>query len=526
MKTITKIVGCIGVSVALCYTPYGQAITLEELNKTLTQWHEKSVSNLREFLRNTENIPYRQEEAQTLLEKYQQNQDVRTEENPKMMHIETFGFPLPPLPETPFSIYQNKKWDEWRSKGKGNPLDIFSTKELSEDELRERNVDIKKIQKLEITSVREITFNSILDSGFFSEEQKMQANTWLNNKQALQQAIETYVTRCTFWDKDFFEELTITNISFDKTTFGKNTCTVKNPSLRFLKPANEGAVAGLRQKTELGLKNMLSRKNGKEKVILFLLLENNTPENARAKWRYHSDKNKRLGRYNSKDNLFSFIGDVDGIKALSHEIGHFLQEHLGFRQAFEDYRTSFAKKLLLLENDYTENDIFNMPQYIQDVLDRFYDHKNIETGKEYTPNLEQLSKKTCFEYFQLTARWRKSCEISNMLGVYFKGDTLYVNTLSDFHEYNVIFYGHEYRINDESVKKIRSKLGDEKTKKAFSDILETTYEKSVPKDMLNLLGHLYKREKYEKIMCPFDYQNRDELRKALEDSYGNFLKKP
>jgi len=525
MKTITKIIGYIGLSVALWHVPHGQAITLEELHKTLTQWHEKSVSNLREFLKNTENIPYRQKEAQTLLEKYQQNLDVCTGEKPKTMHIETFGFPSASLPETPFSRYQKEKWETWRKNKKGNPLDIFSQK-LSEDELRKRYINIEEVKKLGILSVREITFDSILESDFFNDDQRKLANTWLNDKQTLQQAIETYVTRCTFWDKDFFEELTITNISFDKTTFGKNTCTVKNPSLRFLKPANEGAVAGLRQKTELGLKNMLSRKNGKEKVILFLLLENNTPENARAKWRYHSDKNKRLGRYNSKDNLFSFIGDVDGIKALSHEIGHFLQEHLGFRQAFEDYRTSFAKKLLLLENDYTENDIFNMPQYIQDVLDRFYDHKNIETGKEYTPNLEQLSKKTCFEYFQLTARWRKSCEISNMLGVYFKGDTLYVNTLSDFHEYNVIFYGHEYRINDESVKKIRSKLGDEKTKKAFSDILETTYEKSVPKDMLNLLGHLYKREKYEKIMCPFDYQNRDELRKALEDSYGNFLKKP
>ena len=522
MKTITKIIGYIGLSVALWHVPHGQAITLEELHKTLTQWHEKSVSNLREFLKDT---TCWQKEAQVLLEKYRQNLDVCTGEKPKTMHIETFGFPSASLPETPFSRYQKEKWETWRKNKKGNPLDIFSQK-LSEDELRKRYINIEEIKNLGITSVREITFDSIMESDFFNDDQRKLANTWLNDKQTLQQAIETYVTRCTFWDKDFFEELTITNISFDKTTFGKNTCTVKNPSLRFLKPANEGAVAGLRQKTELGLKNMLSRKNGKEKVILFLLLENNTPENARAKWRYHSDKNKRLGRYNSKDNLFSFIGDVDGIKALSHEIGHFLQEHLGFRQAFEDYRTSFAKKLLLLENDYTENDIFNMPQYIQDVLDRFYDHKNIETGKEYTPNLEQLSKKTCFEYFQLTARWRKSCEISNMLGVYFKGDTLYVNTLSDFHEYNVIFYGHEYRINDESVKKIRSKLGDEKTKKAFSDILQAGYKQSVPEDMLNLLGHLHKHEKYEKIMCPFDYQNRDELRKALEDSYGNFLKKP
>ena len=362
-----------------------------------------------------------------------------------------------------------------------------------------------------------MTFDSILKSDFFDDDQRKLANTWLNDEQALQQAIETYVTQCTFWDKDFFEELTITNISFENTT----SRPVEYIPYPFLKPANEGEIAGLRQKTELGLKSMLSRKNGKEKVILFLLLENNTPENARAKWRYHSDKNKRLGRYNSKDNLFSFIDDVDGIKALSHEIGHFLQEHLGFRQAFEDYRTPFAKNLLLLENDYTENDIFNMPQCIQNVLNRFYDHKNIETETKYTPNLKQLSKKTCFEYFQLTARWRKSCEISNILGVYFKGNTLYINTLSDFPEYDVIFYGHEYKINDESVKKIRSKLEDERIGEAFSDILQAGYKQSVPEDMLNLLGHLHKHEKYKKIMCPFDYQNRDDLKEEL-DLYGDF----
>lgn len=513
MKTITKTIGYIGLSVALWHVPHGQAITLQELNKTLTQWHEKSVSNLREFLKDT---TCWQKEAQMLLEKYQQNLDVCTGEKPKTMHIETFGFPSASLPETPFSRYQKEKWETWRKNKKGNPLDIFSQK-LSEDELRKRYINIEEVKKLGILSVREITFDSILESDFFNDDQRKLANTWLNNKQALQQAIETYVTRCTFWDRDFFEELTITNISFENTI----SHPVEYIPYPFLKPANEGAVVGLRQKTERGLKNMLSRKNGKEKVILFLLLENNTPENARAKWRYHSDKNKRLGRYNSKDNLFSFIGDVDGIKALSHEIGHFLQEHLGFRQTFEDYGTQFAKNLLLLENDYTENDIFNMPECIQNVLGRFYDHKNIETETKYTPNLKQLSKKTCFEYFQLTARWRKSCEISNILGVYFKGNTLYINTLSDFPEYNVIFYGHEYKINEESVKKIRSELEDEKTKKAFSDILGTTYKKSVPKDMLNLLGHLHKHEKYEKIMCPFDYQNRDGLKEEL-DLYGDF----
>ena len=518
MKTITKTIGYIGLSVALWHVPHGQAITLQELNKTLTQWHEKSVSNLREFLKDT---TCWQKEAQMLLEKYQQNLDVCTGEKPKTMHIETFGFPSASLPETPFSRYQKEKWETWRKNKKGNPLDIFSQK-LSEDELRKRYINIEEVKKLGILSVREITFDSILESDFFNDDQRKLANTWLNDEQALQKEIETYVTRCTFWDRNFFDKLIITNTSFENTT----SQLVEYIPYPFLKPANEGEVAGLRQKTELGLKNMLSRKNGKEKVILFLLLDKNTPKNARAKWRYHSDKNKRLGRYTREDNLFSFIDDVDGMKALSHEIGHFLQEHLGFRQTFEDYRTPFAKKLLLLENDYTENDIFNMPQYIQNVLRKFCDHKSIETGEEYTPNLKQLSKKTCFEYFQLTARWRKSCEISNMLGVYFKGNTLYINTLSDFPEYNVIFYGHEYKINDESVKKIRSKLGDEKTEKAFSDICKTACEKSVPTKMLKLLCRLHNGNNskdivYPNIACPFDYQNRDGLKEEL-DSYGDF----
>lgn len=530
MKKITKTIGYIGLSAALLRMPHGQAVTLTELNEHLAQWREKSIANLKKFLEKIKDVPCSNKkigEAKTLLEKYEKSQITCANKEGKVMTIETFGF-IPSARETSFSAYQEEKWNEWRNKGKGNPLDVFSTKELSEDELRERNVDIKEIQKLGITSVREITFNSILGSDFFNNDQRKLANTWLNDEQALQKEIETYVTRCTFWDRNFFDTLIITNTSFENTT----SQLVEYIPYPFLTPTNEGAVPELRKKTELGLKNMLSRKNGKEKVILFLLLDKNTLENARAKWRYHSDKNKHLGRYNSKDNLFSFIDDVDGMRALSHEIGHFLQEHLGFRQTFEDYGTQFAKNLLLLENDYTENDIFNMPQCIQNVLNRFYDHKNIETETEYTPNLKQLSKKTCFEYFQLTARWRKSCEISNMLGVYFKGNTLYINALSDFHEYDVIFYGHEYKINNESVEKISSELEDEKTKKAFSDILGTGYQKSVPTKMLELLWHLHNRNHLKGngnhpkgIECPLNYQNRNALKEKL-DSYGDFLKKP
>lgn len=118
MKKIKKTIGCIGVSVALWHTPHGQAITLEELNKTLTQWHEKSVSNLREFLKCIEDTTCWQKEAQMLLEKYRQNLDVCTGEKPKTMHIETFGFPSASLPETPFSRYQKEKWETWRKNKK------------------------------------------------------------------------------------------------------------------------------------------------------------------------------------------------------------------------------------------------------------------------------------------------------------------------------------------------------------------------------------------------------------------------
>ena len=298
---------------------------------------------------------------------------------------------------------------------------------------------------------------------------------------------------------------------------------MKYPSLRFLKPANESMVPELRKNTESALAGMLSHKGKKEKLILLLLLDEKTPKNAKLKWRYHNEQREPLGTYWGEDNLFSFINDDYGIKTLSHEIGHFLQQHLGVRQSFEDYQTLFAKKLLLLENDYPEKDIFKMPPCIQYALNRFYDHENIETETKYTPNLEQLSKKTCFEYFQLTARWKRHCEISNMLGVYFKG----INTLSDFPEYDVIFYGHNCKINTKSIEKIYSELSDEKTKEAFENVRETAYKKPVPTDMLNLLCCLHKQHtKSKDIVCFSDYADRDALKKALEDLYGDFLKKP
>lgn len=291
MKKITKTIGYISIAFALWHTPQGKAITVTELQEDLVRWHEASVKNLKNLFANTNNV-LQQEQEQSLLEKIEGThagnlkvcQDIcqgSYENNENVMNIETIDF-TPTFPETSFSRYQKEKWETWRKNKKGYPLDAFS-KELSEDELRGRCIDIKKIKDLGITSVREITFDSVLKSDFFDASQRELAQTWLSDEQELKKAIKNYVDQCTFWDRDFFEELTVKSTSFNKKTFGKDTCIVKYPSLRFLKPANESMVPELRKNTESALAGMLSHKGKKEKLILLLLLDEKTPKNAKLK---------------------------------------------------------------------------------------------------------------------------------------------------------------------------------------------------------------------------------------------------
>ena len=50
MKIITKIIGYLGLSLALGHTPYGQAITLTQINEAFEAGRKESIQNLEKLL--------------------------------------------------------------------------------------------------------------------------------------------------------------------------------------------------------------------------------------------------------------------------------------------------------------------------------------------------------------------------------------------------------------------------------------------------------------------------------------------
>ena len=50
MKKIKKIIGYLGLSLALGHTPYGQAITLEQINEAFEAGRKESIQNLEKLL--------------------------------------------------------------------------------------------------------------------------------------------------------------------------------------------------------------------------------------------------------------------------------------------------------------------------------------------------------------------------------------------------------------------------------------------------------------------------------------------
>ena len=146
--------------------------------------------------------------------------------------------------------------------------------------------------------------------------------------------------------------------------------------------------------------------------------------------------------------------ETNGFKrCLSHEVGHYLQTHLGLHQdlktndeflsLFKGYQMKFAKELLLTgpTRPKTNTEIYIPGGLLSDIA-FFYGNPHFTSNIHF----DQLSEKDLFVHWQLVSRWHDNHEISNMLGVYFDAaaSKIYIHALSDFREYkSVIFYGHE-----------------------------------------------------------------------------------
>ena len=510
MKTITKIIGCIGLSVALWHTPHGQAFTLKQINAYLEACRTESIQNLEALLKQEEkrsdlfvkatNTEY----IRKFLEDYRNKKNVYYDGNGDFV-IETVNLNNSPFELlAPFLTYQKQKRDDWKQNQKVNPLDAVSEK-LSADTLKQRGADIAEMKQYGIKNVREITFESILKSPFFSKEQREKGAKWFKHSDALKVAVQKYAERCA----PLHRQQANIKISLKNTYIYTNNKghiqTLTEPDKTVLisdclfAQISESEAVGLKQKIQSCLKRMLDFKNGREKVILFLLLDEATPSGIRCKWVWDG-RNGKSSAFEETSNAFLCNSD-DIAWSLSHEIGHYLQTHLGLQQTFDDYQNSFAQELLLLKNNLPNNAMFTIPEIIQKEVSQF-------DGASYP---QMLSAKACFEYCQLIARWKSWHEISNILGVYFKSDTLYVHALSDIRELKRIRYGHNAKIGTEAIAKGCTLLKDENTKQAFTSICNEAFGKSATTEALGLLCRLHGRasEDAENVVCDFDYDGQE-----------------
>ena len=393
------------------------------------------------------------------------------------------------------------------------------SKELTAEELKKRNVTGTETELQGVASIREITFNSILLGAFSDKELREKGNGLLSDPKALEEEIDAYAENVTI-----LKYLPVRHLSYAKPDFEygyderakKMTMKVKLGRSIFGTPDHfvyKLSGEPLKQKRNLlkeTLKSMLEYKNGKEKVILLLLLDEMKPSEYRLEW-----VDGRWAQYLHNVNRIELnFSDERDRRFLSHEIGHYLQFHLGLRQIFKDYQNIFAKKMLLFEAPFENDDkAFSVSETLRNLFKKF------EKSDGDVPTT--LTKNDLFMYWQLASRWNDPAEISNILGVYFNQNTIYVCALSDICEQKYVRYGHAYRGGVYSEYKEKQKEGyGSSDRNDFEKIIQKAAESKPDAEVLKFLCKLH-GVSFNGIVNLFDAKDEGEAN-DFEDLYNNF----
>ena len=398
--------------------------------------------------------------------------------------------------------------------------DGFS-KELTIETLKERGLTETEFGLLGTASVREVTFDSILSSDLFGETLREKGRQWRSDKKKLEEAIDAYVKEVVILEYHSLRHVYHPEYDFawhydEKTQ--KNTMKLQKFSAlkmgsldHFIcKMQASEALEKKRNRLQSVLKSMLEIRNGKEKVILLLLLDEMKPSEYRLEW-----VDGRWAQYLHNVNRIELnFSDERDRRFLSHEIGHYLQFHLRLHQTFRDYQNAFAKKLLLLEAPFENDDkAFSVSETLRNLFKKF------EKSDGDVPIT--LTKNDLFMYWQLASRWNESAEISNILGVYFNQNTIYVCALSDICEQKCVRYGHAYCGGVYSEYKEKQKEGyGSSDRNDFEKIIQKAAESKPDAEVLKFLCKLH-GVSFNGIVNLFDAKNEKEANN-LEASYNNF----
>ena len=378
---------------------------------------------------------------------------------------------------------------------------------LEKKDLEKRGITNEEFKYFKNVSIREITFDSILKSGFFSSKDIERAGRLYNNNEFFFKAVERYVNRTTVL-KSIPVDVSVYKLDVDFEVDEKNetmTCReqLKEFEKRKYKFTYKVAGAG-KEWLKKALQNCAYIKSGKEMVILLLLLDNITPSEIRLMW--HNDTTKGCS-YRYDDNII-FLKDRERemwtCSGLLHEIGHYLQECFGLKQTFESYQNPFAEKLLLLKHESNGNEkTFPVPQPLCDLFAEFdEDDANKNIQKKFT-------KKDLFMRWQLVSRWSRGCEISNILGVYFDQKNIYVNGLSQICHRRFLQYGHVIGCDFKQKKLGAIEFDDPKDKDVFESIVAEAKKRQPESDLLLLLCKLHD-VKSDKFVNTFDEISADD----------------
>lgn len=379
----------------------------------------------------------------------------------------------------------------------------------------------KESNLLEGSSIREITFDSILSSDFFDEELRYKGNQLLSDPKSLEEAIDAYAEEVTI-----LRRISVQHVSYEVPAPALDFSRDSNSGKSIMKEKGWGLTWGtidhfifrlsgksLEEKRRLlkeTLKGMLEYKNGREKVILLLLLDEMKPSEYRLEW---VDGRWAQYLYNVNRMELNFSDERDR-RFLSHEIGHYLQFHLGLRQTFKDYGSAFAKRLLLLESPFKDDDnVFHVPEALRSLFAKF--------EKQIGDVPETLTRNDLFMRWQLASRWNESAEISNILGVYFNQNTIYVCALSDICEQKCVRYGHAYCGGVYSEYKEKQKEGyGSSDRNDFEKIIQKAAESKPDAEVLKFLCKLH-GVSFDGIVNLFDATNEKEAN-SLGASYNTF----
>ena len=397
------------------------------------------------------------------------------------------------------------------------------SKALAKTDLKQRGLTDEEISLLGNVSVREITFDSILESGFFSFDQVQKANELRNNFASFKKAVKEYVDKTTVAQttpvkirQTSIEVYSLDDIIAECTRFGE--------------PEEDEEIAityearfYIKKQLEDGLRSCFFVQQGREMVILLLLLDGMMDSEFRLIWNFDETD---CDFYEPKINMLN-LSKTNKTDGLLHELGHYFQCWFDLAQPFEGYHNAFAEKLLLLEYESKENRMFSVPKPLLDLFKKFEDvpGKNIQNN---------FNERDLFIRWQLVLRWTHNAEISNILGVYFDQKNVYINELSEISHRNFVRYGHgEYMDVAYKAKESEDqcKFEDSEAQNLFDNIIVPEVKKRRPDPkLLELLCKLL-RVKFEldKYIDLFDDIPLDKLNviftPRLDESLERFMVK-